>query len=84
MKITSTDILFNKLAKQHFLDHSRQHIPQVSTSPQTILGHLNFVQVYNFNTMARAHELIIWAGQQPYYFNNLRKIVDQDRSTFEG
>ena len=84
MKITSTDILFNKLAKQHFLDHRRQHIPQVSTSPQTILGHLNFVTVYDFNKMARTHWLIIWAQQQSYYLTALRKLVDQDRSPFEG
>jgi uncharacterized protein YcaQ len=84
MNMTSTDLLSNKLARQHFLDRNRLRIPPLSTSPQTVLGQLNFVQVDSINAMARAHDLILWSRQQSYRPTDLRKMVDMDRSAFEA
>jgi uncharacterized protein YcaQ len=82
--MTSTDLLSNKLARQHFLDRNRLRIPPLSTSPQTVLGQLNFVQVDSINAMARAHDLILWSRQQSYRPTDLRTMVDMDRSAFEA
>ena len=49
-----------------------------------MLGHLNFVQVDSINTMARAHDLILRSRQQCYRPVDLRKMVDHERSAFEG
>jgi uncharacterized protein YcaQ len=84
MNMTSTDLLSNKLARQHFLDRNRLRIPPLSTSPQTVLGQLNFVQVDSINAMARAHDLILWSRQQSYRPTDLRTMVDMDRSAFEA
>ena len=82
--MTSTDLLSNKLARQHFLDRNRLRIPPLSTSLQIVLGQLNFVQVDSINTVARAHDLILWSRQQSYRPTDLRKMVDMDRSAFEA
>jgi uncharacterized protein YcaQ len=84
MNMTSTDLLSNKLARQHFLDRNRLRIAPLSTSLQIVLGQLNFVQVDSINTMARAHDLILWSRQQSYRPTDLRKMVDMDRSAFEA
>ena len=84
MDMTSTDLLSNKLAQQHFLDRNRLRIPPLSTSLQIVLGQLNFVQVDSINTVARAHDLILWSQQQSYRPTDLRKMVDMDRSAFEA
>ena len=84
MDMTSTDLLSNKLAQQHFLDRNRLRIPPLSTSLQIVLGQLNFVQVDSINTVARAHDLILWSRQQSYRPTDLRKMVDMDRSAFEA
>ena len=84
MSITSTDFLSNKLAQQYFLDRNRLRIMPLRASPQTVLGQLNFVQVDSINTMARAHDLILWSRQQSYRPTDLRKMVDMDRSAFEA
>lgn len=49
-----------------------------------MLGNLNFVQVDSINTMARAHDLILRSRQQCYRPVDLRKMVDHERSAFEG
>jgi uncharacterized protein YcaQ len=69
LRMTLTDLLSNKLARQHFLDRHRLRTPPLSTTPQSVLGHLNFVQVDSINTMARAHDLILWSRQQSYQPN---------------
>ena len=84
MIITATDLLSNQLARQHFLDCRRLRVPPLSTTPQSVLRHLNFVQVDSIDTMARAHNLIQWSRQQSYRPTDLRKMVDIDRSAFEG
>ena len=49
-----------------------------------MLSNLNFVQVDSINTMARAHDLILRSRQQCYRPVDLRKMVDHERSAFEG
>ena len=49
-----------------------------------MLGNLSFVQVDSINTMARAHDLILRSRQQCYRPVDLRKMVDHERSAFEG
>jgi uncharacterized protein YcaQ len=82
--MTVTDLLSNKLARQHFLDCHRLRVPPRSPTPQSALAYLNFVQVDSINTMARAHDLILWSRQQSYRPTDLGKMVDIDRSAFEG
>ena len=84
MIITVTDLLSNELAQQHFLDRHRLRFPPLSTTPQSVMRHLNFMQVDSIDTMARAHNLILWSRQQSYRPTDLRKMVDIDRSAFEG
>ena len=82
--MTVTDLLSNELAQQHFLDRYCLSVPPLSNTPPSALGHLNFVQVDSINTMVRAHDLILWSRQQSYRPTDLRKLVDIDRSAFEG
>ena len=84
LRMTLTDLLSNKLARQHFLDRHHLRAPPLSTTPQSVLGHLNFVQVDSINTMARAHDLILWSRQQSYRPTDLRKMVDINHRAFEG
>ncbi|MDG3043046.1 winged helix-turn-helix domain-containing protein [Roseicyclus marinus] len=44
---------------------------------------LGFVQVDSVNTLARAHDLILFARRPSYRPDNLRHLNDRDRATFE-
>ncbi|MEM8631211.1 MAG: crosslink repair DNA glycosylase YcaQ family protein, partial [Pseudomonadota bacterium] len=74
--------LTNRAARAHFL-----HRHLLARSPAQpvgdILGHLGFVQVDSINTVARAHDLILWSRRQAYRPKDLRRLVDKDRTAFE-
>lgn len=48
-----------------------------------LIERLGFVQVDSVNTMARAHDLILWSRQTAYRPEALRALNDRDRATFE-
>jgi hypothetical protein len=48
-----------------------------------LVHRLGFVQVDSVNTLARAHDLILFARRPAYRPENLRRLNDADRATFE-
>ena len=82
--MTSSDILPNAQVRQHFLDRHQLRKPPLGTRLDQTLRALNFVQVDSINTLARAHDLILWSRQQSYRPPALRKMVDHSRTAFEA
>jgi hypothetical protein len=82
--MTSPDILPNAQVRQHFLDRHQLRKPPLGTRLDQTLTRLNFVQVDSINTLARAHDLILWSRQQNYRPPALRKMVDHSRQPFEA
>ena len=82
--MTSSDILPNAQVRQHFLDRHQLRKPPLGTRLDQTLRALNFVQVDSINTLARAHDLILWSRQQSYRPPALRKMVDHSREAFEA
>ena len=79
-------VIDNQTARRIFLD---RHL--LSSTPsgagkgadlQSVLDHLGFVQVDSVNTLARAHDLILWSRRQQYRPAALSKLV-QSRGGFE-
>jgi hypothetical protein len=48
-----------------------------------LVHRLGFVQVDSVNTLARAHDLILWSRRPAYRPAHLRALNDRDRATFE-
>lgn len=48
-----------------------------------LIHRLGFVQVDSVNTLARAHDLVLFARRPAYRPDNLRRLNDRDRATFE-
>ncbi len=48
-----------------------------------LIGRLGFVQVDSVNTLARAHDLILWSRRPAYRPDHLRHLNDRARATFE-
>ena len=79
-----SDILPNAQVRQHFLDRHQLRKPPLGGRLDQTLTALNFVQVDSINTLARAHDLILWSRQQSYRPPALRKMVDHSRTAFEA
>ena len=79
-----SDILPNAQVRQHFLDRHQLRKPPLGGRLDQTLTALNFVQVDSINTLARAHDLILWSRQQSYSQPALRKMVDHSRTAFEA
>ena len=84
MGMTSSDILPNAQVREHFLDRHQLRTPPLGTQLHQTLRDLKFVQVDSINTLARAHDLILWSRQQSYRPPALRKMVDRSREAFEA
>ena len=84
MGMTSSDTLPNAQVRQHFLDRHQLRKPPLGTQLDQTLRDLKFVQVDSINTLARAHDLILWSRQQSYRPPALRKMVDRSREAFEA
>jgi len=82
--MTSPDILPNAQVRQHFLDRHQLRKPPLGTRLDQTLTRLKFVQVDSINTLARAHDLILWSRQRSYRPPALRKMVDHSRQAFEA
>lgn len=79
--------LANTAARRLFLD--RQGLTTTPTGPATgpdllaLIEQLGFVQVDSINTVERAHHMILFARRQSYRPENLRPLLERDRSLFE-
>lgn len=81
------DRLDNTTARRLFLD---RHMllapgggPGRGADLETVLDQLGFVQVDSVNTLARAHDLILWARRGRYRPAALSRLVSHRRSAFE-
>ena len=79
-------VIDNQTARRIFLD---RHLLSGARSGkgkgadlQSVLDHLGFVQVDSVNTLARAHDLILWSRRQQYRPAALSNLV-QSRGGFE-
>lgn len=79
-------VIDNYTARRIFLDrHLLSGTPSGSgkgADLQSVLDHLGFVQVDSVNTLARAHDLILWSRRQQYRPAALSNLV-QSRGGFE-
>ncbi|MGC1486425.1 MAG: crosslink repair DNA glycosylase YcaQ family protein [Albidovulum sp.] len=48
-----------------------------------LIARLGFVQIDSINTVERAHHMILWSRRQSYRPENLRPLLERDRSLFE-
>jgi len=82
-----TLVLDNRTARRLFLHrHLLLEPPTGNAGSAGLLGiirALGFVQVDSVNTVARAHDLILWSRQQSYRPPHLRRLIDRDRAVFE-
>lgn len=83
----SLPVLDNQRARRTFLD---RHLllrtePGSAKGPdlQRVLDGLGFVQVDSVNTLARAHDLILWSRRRQYRPNALQRMVGRERAAFE-
>ena len=80
-------VLSNHQARRLFLD--RHHLLRPAPGPgrgadlAELLDELGFVQVDSVNTLARAHDLILWARRGQYRPRALEHAVGRDRTAFE-
>ena len=80
-------VLGNKEARRIFLDrHRLSETPQGAASGPDLLNLINtlgFVQLDSINTVARAHNLILFSRRPRYRPEALKTLYERDRSLFE-
>lgn len=80
-------LLTNRDARRLFLD--RHLLLRPGSGPgkgqdlADVLSDLGFVQVDSVNTLARAHDLILWSRRGRYRPQALDRLIARDRSAFE-
>ena len=80
-------LISNRDARRLFLD--RHLLLRPTSGPgkgrdlDRLLDTLGFVQVDSVNTLARAHDLILWSRRGQYRPQNLERLVAKDRTAFE-
>lgn len=79
--------LDNQTARRLFLDRHLLLRPASGSGKgedlQVVLDNLGFVQVDSVNTLARAHDLILWSRRGQYRPQALGRLVSHSRSAFE-
>ncbi len=79
--------LSNSAARRIFLDrHALSETPQGSASGDALLAlikRLGFVQLDSINTVARAHDLILFARKPRYRPDDLKRLYERDAALFE-
>ena len=79
--------LANTSARKLFLhSHALSGVPTGRSAPtnlQALIERLGFVQVDSVNTVARAHDMILWSRQQSFRPKHLSRLLERDRSLFE-
>ncbi|WP_195819541.1 winged helix-turn-helix domain-containing protein [Roseobacter sp. MH60115] len=83
----NTAVLSNKAARRLFLErHGLSEAPQGEAHGAALLSlieRLGFVQLDSINTVARAHDLILFARRPRYRPKALKRLYEQDRALFE-
>ncbi|MCU4654684.1 winged helix DNA-binding domain-containing protein [Roseibacterium sp. SDUM158016] len=83
----SLPVVPNAVARRLFLDRHALAEPPAGPATGQALGdlveRLGFVQVDSVNTLARAHDLILWSRRPAYRPASLRWLNDRARGTFE-
>lgn len=79
--------LDNRAARRVFLDrHALAEAPQGAAQGRALLDlirRLGFVQLDSINTVARAHDLILFARRPRYRSKDLKMLYERDRALFE-
>jgi uncharacterized protein len=81
------DLIPNPRARRLFLD--RHALSEAPTGPasgqalQDLIERIGFVQVDSINTVARAHDMILWSRRQSYRPPALKRLLERDRSLWE-
>lgn len=77
----------NPRARRLFLDrHALSEAPSGPASGQALhdlIERIGFVQVDSINTVARAHEMILWSRRQSFRPAALKRLLERDRSLWE-
>ena len=80
-------VLTNSTARRLFLDRHLLLRPGSGSGRghdlKTVLDGLGFVQIDSVNTLARAHDLILWSRRGPYRPSALEALVARRRTGFE-
>jgi uncharacterized protein YcaQ len=81
------DVIPNLRARRLFLHrHALSEAPVGPASGQALQGlieRIGFVQVDSINTVARAHDMILWSRRQAFRPPALKRLVERDRSLWE-
>nr|MBP7617697.1 YcaQ family DNA glycosylase [Geothrix sp.] len=80
--LTSVQARHLFLGAQGLLDDPARRV--TTTSMQALVERLGFVQVDTINVVARAHDLTLFSRLDGYRPEQLRKLLEQKRSLFEG
>ncbi|TMV06966.1 winged helix-turn-helix domain-containing protein [Ruegeria sediminis] len=79
--------LDNRAARALFLDRHALVEPPAGAAKgehlQDLIRRLGFVQVDSINTIARAHDMILFARRPTYRSDNLKRLYERDRGLFE-
>lgn len=77
----------NPVARRLFLDrHALSEAPVGPAAGQALhdlIERIGFVQVDSINTVARAHDMILWSRRQAYRPPALKRLVEKDRALWE-
>lgn len=81
------DLIPNLCARRLFLQrHGLSEAPVGPSSGhalQDLIERIGFVQVDSINTVARAHDMILWSRRQSYRPAALKRLLERDRTLWE-
>jgi len=81
------DLIPNRHARRLFLQrHALSEAPVGPASGQALhdlIERIGFVQVDSINTVARAHDMILWSRRQSYRPPALKRLLERDRTLWE-
>jgi uncharacterized protein len=81
------NLIANRTARRLFLHHhALAEAPVGPSSGQALhdlIERIGFVQVDSINTVARAHDMILWSRRQSYRPAALKRLLESDRSLWE-
>lgn len=81
------DLIPNRTARRLFLHrHALAEAPvgpASGTGLQGLIERIGFVQVDSINTVARAHDMILWSRRQAYRPPALKRLLERDRTLWE-
>jgi uncharacterized protein len=82
-----SNLIPNALARRLFLDrHALGEAPPGPASGQALhdlIERIGFVQIDSINTVARAHDMILWSRRQSFRPPALKRLLETDRSLWE-